>query len=332
MSIAQENSRLVGLDLVSKVAAGLAGRISGDEAIKGCDPTLFLEAVDLEPPLDDTVGACNPNFGMAQPVSRRFTPRLIADPVVVKVWCPEDNGLEWQQFNDLHKELNVLCHPIAFEVAGNATGIWIQMVVDRHDLPSVLTAANAEFPDVRLENVENDGLLPWLASSSLQLELEDYFPHPPYYRNMTVHENIGGSPLAPIYIALSRLPETEFAFYRVISVPAAHHHDWHQRINAFTDLEYRGTNEDFYNPAIPHAYHQVPSMYLPLASERQEQKAHPDRPPEPKPRPEGDVVRQIIEYSRRHYYVRRAESTVPERPDNPIQPKPRVFETFSDTN
>ena len=263
MSIAKDTSRLVGLDMVSEVAARAAKIIVDSEGIRGCDPRLAGEPVDLEPPFAEL---------------GRVKPRRIESPAIMKVWCPRDLKLMWKQYNDLHKELVVLHRPAAFEIIGNAKAMWVQFVVDEQDLLPLTTAVTAEFPKVRLEALKTDALQHWLSRGDLCCELADYYPHPPYYRTMTVHETIGGSPLDPIYVALNGLKQDEFAAYRVILVPTAVDHDWHKRVNGFTDAEHTGTQDSHFNPAIPNYYHQVPSRYLPMISQREEQKAHPDRP------------------------------------------------------
>jgi hypothetical protein len=270
MSIAERTSRLVGLDMVAHVAAATATSMVRVEGLRGCDPRLAKEPVDLEPPFADESAVSSDG--------RRFPPRIIERPVVLKAWCPRDLSLNWKQCNDLHKELAVLSCPIAFEIIGNSAGIWVQMVVDRRDLLPVKTGVEAEFPDVRLEELGADPLAPWLARQGVTTDVEDYFPRPPYYRTMTIHETIGGSPLDTVYVALRELGADEIAVFRVLSVPTRPDHDWHRRINQFTDAEYKGTQDDFFNPSVPNYYHQVPSQYLPMISQREEQKAHPDRP------------------------------------------------------
>lgn len=278
MSIARDTSRRVGLDLVGKIAAQCVAEVEAIEGLKGCDPTLYPQPVDLEPPFANLPAPSGAPPDKRWSLVSRQTPRRISDPVILKAWCPEDNNLDWQQCNDLHKELTVLSHPIAFEIIGNSQGIWLQIVVDRSDLAVIRTTVQAEFPNVRLEEMNQDGLVDWLNKPELFLGVEDFYPEPPYYRTMTVHEIIGGSPLAPVYVALSHLPASDLGFYRILSVPTDPRHDWHQRINQLTDLEYKGSNAEAYNPSIPHAYHQVPSLYLPMISEREEKKSHPDRP------------------------------------------------------
>ena len=263
MSIAKDTSRQVGLDMVSEVAARTARSIVDIEGVKGCDPSLAETPVDLEPPFGD---------------SPLMSPRCIEHPVVMKVWCPRDLKLMWKQYNDLHKELGVLHHPAAFEIVGNSEAMWVQFVVDKEDLLCLSTATEAEFPTVRLEEQKDDAVKGWLARGDRHCELADYYPHPPYYRTMTVHETIGGSPLDPVYVTLKDLRREEFGVYRIIFVPARPEHNWHKRVNGFTDAEYRGTQDSFFNPAIPNYYHQLPSQYLPMISQREEQKAHPDRP------------------------------------------------------
>ena len=263
MSIAKDTSRLVGLDMVSEVAARATTSIVESEGIKGCDPSLAGLPVDLEPPFGESVVV---------------PARRIEHPVILKVWCPRDLKLMWKQYNDLHKELAVLRCPVAFEIIGNAEAMWVQFVVDQQDILPLTTAVTAEFPSVRLEALETDALRHWLSRGDLCCELADYFPHPPYYRTMTIHETIGGSPLDPVYVALNGLKKDEVAAYRVLLIPTVLDHDWHKRVNGFTDAEHTGTQDSHFNPAIPNYYHQVPSRYLPMISEREEQKAHPDRP------------------------------------------------------
>lgn len=263
MSIAKETSRLVGLDIVSSVAARAVTSIVDIEGIKGCDPSLANKPVDLEPPFEE---------------SGLLPARRIKNPVIMKAWCPRDLKLMWKQYNDLHKELAVLQCPVVFEIIGNAKAMWVQFIADEQDVLPLTTAVTAEFASVRLEILETDALQYWLSRGELHCELADFYPHPPYYRTMTIHETIGGSPLDPVYVALNALNEDEVAAYRVILVPTAANHDWHKRINEFTDAEHTGTQDSHFNPAIPNYYHQVPSRYLPMISHREEQKAHPDRP------------------------------------------------------
>lgn len=270
MSIGKRSSSMVGLDMVAHVAAATATSMVAAEGLRGCDPRLARDPVDLEPLFADE--AASPSR------DRRLLPRIIERPVVLKAWCPRDLSLNWKQCNDLHKELAVLSCPIAFEIIGNSAGIWVQLVVDRRDLLPVRTGVEAEFPDVRLEELGGDPLASWLSRQGVTTDIEDYFPRPPYYRTMTIHETIGGSPLDTIYVALRELAEDEVAVYRVLSVPTRPDHDWHRRINQFTDAEYKGTQDDFFNPSVPNYYHQLPSQYLPMISQREEQKAHPDRP------------------------------------------------------
>ena len=277
MSIAEQTSRLVGIDMVSNVATRAARVITQSEGRKGCDPSLAKRPVDLEPTCEELPCDLAPEDAEEASICPDIPPRHIERPVIFKIWCPRDLKLNWKQYNDLHKELSVMDRPLAFEVVGNCNGVWVQVVVDARDVLPLKTAVEAEFPEVRMERMDGDDLSVWLDREDMAIDIEDYFPSPPYCRSLTIYEIIGGSPLDPIYVCLSALPKDELGTYRVLSVPVSRSNDWHARVNSSIDAEYKSTQDDFFNPTVPSYSHQLPSQYLPMISQREENKAHPDQ-------------------------------------------------------
>lgn len=271
MSISGDDCRLVGSDISSSVATGMLRERLAVYRNVGCDPRVCSQPVDLEPAFPHDADS-------PTPMPSAHDARLIQTTSIRRIWCPKEFPLSWPHHNDLYKELTVVNKPVAFEIIGNGNRLWVQYAADVTDAAPLETALQAEFPKAELDPTDQDVLADWLRRDELYLDIEDYFPYSPFFKSMTVHDGIGGSPLAPVYVAESQLSPSEFACYRVLFVPASRDPDWHARITTLADADYRGTQDDYFNPSVPSYHHQLPSQYLPKLSEKEERKAHPDKP------------------------------------------------------
>ena len=247
------------------------------EGMKGCLPAIHPYPVGLEPRYQpyDLKGI----LSKEEPIEDDAIPDCPErSPLITEqVWLSEDDEYGWETFEDMCKQLSFAREPIAFEIVGNAKRVSIQFTLSKTDGPPLLTTLHSLFPSARTKRVKATDRLEALASQDGQLLFLDYWPEPPYWRSLTVHDQFGASPLDPIISAMQSIRGETTAIYQVLFQPVSARQDWKRNIENLTDTEYKANYE---TGLFGHnsAYSQVPSYYLPKVNEKEEAKAHPDKP------------------------------------------------------
>ena len=210
------------------------------EISKGCSSEIFPNSVPLEPPfhsyrLTDFMrnDECIPD---EEPETILDTKER-KETVFLRIWYPMDHKLNWKESESLLREFTVLTDRCAFEIIGNKTKIITQFALDIADAVPVKNAIKARFPKLRIEcHRENHlesyekGLIGNDLRDDYEFDLHDYYPLPPYFRNMTIFQGTDSSPLASIYAAFSEVNEDELACFQVLFLPTDESHNWGQNI------------------------------------------------------------------------------------------------------
>lgn len=245
------------------------------EGQKGCDAHIWQNSVDIEPEFEP--------YELSQFLrnkekkkERKAVREVSWNKKCLRLWIPSNIETKWNLWEDVLKELTVIKNKISFEILGNEERVSIQLILDSEDSVPVKNAIKAKYPKVEFEELQEDPLKAFESiqdNQELSFQFLDYFPMPPYFRNLTSYETMIASPLSSLYPALSSLSSNEIGVYQVIFKPCRKEHNWHRNIMNLVEAEYKASKygslnvEDWYSPATGHE-----------VLHKAEKKAHPEKP------------------------------------------------------
>jgi hypothetical protein len=259
-----------------QMLAAKARRWIEGEADKGCRPDIADYPVPLEPPYHP-IGAIE-DLGR-NGVSGRLV-ELPADSqewIRLRVWVSPEQSCEWNRSELFLKQLVGLRCRAAWEIVGNESGIYLQILCHPRDDPLIQAAFRGEFEQCRATPIPGGGLLAPLPRSSWdRVAFHEFYPPPPYSYLMTRPGELKRSPYTTLLAALSTVPEGAVGVYQVLFAPAAAEHRWHRNIQFLHDVEYAHKLLGGLTPARGYAQ-QAPSGDLRQMAMELESKAHNDK-------------------------------------------------------
>ena len=264
------------------VLAARARVILEQEASLGCTPHLAPCPVELEPPFRDlTVLAAN----RFSPGADRPLQWVGAEPHVpegtarLRIWLPPDAKLDWTRSELFLRQLAAVGHRVVLDIAGNCDALSLSFTAHADDLPSVLTAFRAWYPECELGPLTDCPLDILVSGGSGVLLLRDFYPPPPYSHRFTTPEELKRSPLEGILAALVQIRAPNLGLYQVLFQPVSPAHNWHRNVEFLLDLEYavKLLGGAHLAPSLRHPQ-QSPSGDLHHMARETESKAHNDKP------------------------------------------------------
>lgn len=245
------------------------------EGQKGCDSFIWKDPVDIEPVFE----SYELNDFLRKKVitqERRAIKEVTYKRKYLRLWIPNTLEMDWKVWEEVLKELTVVRNKISFEVFGNIERVSICLALGADDAEPVRNAIKAKFPGIEFEELKANPLKMFKSvhdDAGLAFQFLDFFPTPPYFRNLTSYETMTSSPLSSLYSAFSSLSPPETGLYQVIFQPCRKENNWHRNIMNLVEAEYKASRygslnvEDWFSPALGHeVLHQA------------EKKAHPEKP------------------------------------------------------
>jgi len=255
-------------ELVTGVVNNALNKVILKEGDKGCSPLIWEHPVCLEPPFELF---SLKNFLRHTPndcVSKAYKfERDISNLEVLKIWPDPEDKFSWQLFEDMIKEFSVIPRMISFEICGNSKEIGMFFTAEKQDIAIIKNIVQTKFPEVFLEQKEDI-----LKSYSGNIEIVEFYPPPPYWKNLSSYGSFVSFPLDIIYVVWSQLSEKELGIFQVLFTPASKDSRWHVNVSELIDLEYRIRHESSGAIARPY-FNQTPSTYLPGVAKEEETKA-----------------------------------------------------------
>lgn len=249
--------------------------LTGSEILKGCSAELQPFAVALEPRfcalaqlMDAGVVECSDAVA-----AKESNPR---DWIRLRVWISPDQPFNWHRCESFLKSLTTLSHLLGFEISGNRERIDVFLLCHCQDRPIIEAAFAGQFDCCRLMTGE-PGLLESLATESLPIWFNDYYPLPPYFHRFTSFEELRFSPFETLLSALDGIPSPAVGFYQCLWEPTDQTHNWHRNIETLHDLHYAQRLQSGFTDAQRYPQ-QAPSGDLRSTSQEVQLKAHNDKP------------------------------------------------------
>ena len=263
------------------VQAAQARQILEREASLGCTPNLAPYMVELEPPFRDLMALAANRFAPQGDQSLRWVeaePHGVEQSARLRIWLPPETRLDWTRAELFLRQLSSIRHRVVLDIVGNSVLLYLSRMTHSDDLPILLTAFRAWYPeceigllaDCPLERVSNAGGL---------LLLRDLYPPPPYSHCFTTPQELKRSPLEGILAALAQIPAPNLGLYQVLFQPVSPAHNWHRNVEFLLDLEYAAKLLGGAHLApSPRHPQQSPSGDLHHMAQETESKAHNDKP------------------------------------------------------
>jgi hypothetical protein len=247
------------------------------EGQKGCDPFIWKTHIDMEPVFEPYEIS-----KFLKDEEKKAERKALKEPrwnqKCLRLWMPAGTESNWTLWEEVLKELTVVKKKLSFEILGNEQRVSIQLVVDTKDSVPVMNAIRSKFPGIEFEELRDDPLAVFTnlqsnKEQSLQFLFLDYYPTPPYFRNLTSYETMPLSPLSSFYPSLSSLSPEEMGLYQVLFQPCRKKNNWHRNILNLVEAEYKAGKygslnvDEWFSPAQGHeVLHEA------------EKKAHPEKP------------------------------------------------------
>lgn len=220
------------------VIGGIQGEVQDSFSAEGHRILLQQQPTDLEPVFHhftlNTRGDL-PRFNLQQ----RPDPRKAVRVVYMQLWFPQENKLKWQEV-DFLRELSIVKNPVSFLILGNKITIMHVLGVDPDDVFIAKNVLKSKFPAIECDS----GVSPFLKFSNVlkltsngecRFGLRDFYPHPAYWRSLSLDENNKSSSLLSLYAGLSSLGNDELGIYQVIIKPTAY--PWPKNILSLIETE-----------------------------------------------------------------------------------------------
>jgi len=267
--------------LLAKSYSGLlTGKIQNlinSEAVKGCEPNIYAQPVNLEPPYLQISDIVTSETGYIIDNQSDISEDYKNPLTRLKVWISPECSLNWLRSEHFIKSLSGIKHRAGLEIAGNRELIEIFFLSQPEDVSKLKTAFQIQFAENALSDTNETGISVFENTSWDELALADFYPPPPYSHLFTQPGELKVSPLEAILTALSEIPVNNIGVFQVLFQPVLADHDWHQNINTLLDLEYtiKLLNGMYANQSFPS---QPPSGELHGMAEEVRVKAHNDKP------------------------------------------------------
>jgi Helicase HerA, central domain len=258
-----------------QMLAARAKDILTAEVSKGCTAALSTEPVPLEPPYYPLGRS---DWCEISPQDQELRPHVLLpeDCIRHQVWVGPDHPFDWTRAELFLKQLQVLRHRSALELAGNTSGIVMTISCAEDDEPVLASAFRGQFQHCELSCLDE----PLDVFSRLNWEdvaLFDFHPPPPYSHLLTRPDEIRFTPYESLLTAMAALPPPAYGFHQVLFQPVAPTHNWHRNVELLQDLEYSQKLWTAPQPAQRYAQ-QAPSGDLSQMAWEVETKAHRDKP------------------------------------------------------
>ena len=237
------------------------------EVIKGCNPKILSQPVDLEP-----VHLNYTDWMLTDKNNNSFKPCSIWEPNdLIRLNCliSTEHDLKWFRAERFLKELQNLNHRIGFEITGNQKQIRISFMVHKSDLDLLRVAFNGEYQ--ASEIIESDTRNNYTKDCSFY----DFLPLPPYHHLLTQSPELHTSPYDSFIYALAELPPDQTGFVQILFKPVRN--NWHSNVEMLTDMEY--LSKTLNDVKLPfRIQQQVPSGDIKHMAQDVDTKAHNDKP------------------------------------------------------
>ena len=257
------------------IAISRIQHLIGEEISKGCLPDLHSSPVELEP----AYRCLHTDLAnhAATPSTPLLTKTATPPPSRYQVWISPKQSFNWNRAELFIKQLTSTSHPIGFEISGNQSGVEISVLIHSDDVPIVQTGFSGIFENSLLTPAPETELASHLSTDSSTLELQAFFPPPPYFHLLTSFEELKSSPQESLLSALHQLPENRVGFYQCLFQPASPKNTWHQNVELLHDLEYESKLQSSHGPQYRYPQ-QLPSGNLQGIAMEVDRKAHSDKP------------------------------------------------------
>jgi hypothetical protein len=219
--------------------AGYLRRILENEMVKGCRPDISLDPVELEPPYRW--------FNSAQELldTRQQPPFVKAtclpdesDLTRFTVWVNSAHIFDWFQAERFLRELQTLCHRVAFNICGNQDALEMSFLCHKEDEVVLKAVFCAVFPDCELAPAASNSLTALSSETWGSLVFKDFYTPPPYSELLTRSNQLSIPPLRDFASVLRFVAPPSVAVYQVVLQPVDPAHDWHRNVGLLIDMLY----------------------------------------------------------------------------------------------
>lgn len=211
------------------------------ESLKGCDPTIYVMSVEIEPPfqpyeLKTFLKPGSNNVWLTPNEAKTHT-----ENVFHRLWFSTQDKFEWKSFNTLLKELSILKGNASFLLIGNGKRITCQLGVSKDEEMPLRHTISSRFPNVQIDlNQQNHFFQALeqhkiLSNKAYIFDFRDFYPLPPYWNSLSEHKG-DASPLLPVYSSLNDLEEYEIGFYQIVFKSASNR--WRENIINLIESEH----------------------------------------------------------------------------------------------
>ncbi len=251
--------------------------IMREEIRKGCSPDLSRSPVALEPcfmPLWKIENRLDVDDGAARTINQPAPPEEL---LRYQVWISPEYAFDWIHSERFLKQLQLLHYRFGFEVIGNRDGVSIGFLLNRKDLPIIMSAFRGEFELCELTLMEQS-LMDGIKNAGWRdILMRDYFPPPPYSHLLTRPQELHLSPLIPLMASLSGIEAPGIGVYQALMQPVSPSHNWGRNVEILLDMEYMAKLQN--STGISQRYtQQSPSGDLRQSAYELESKSHNDKP------------------------------------------------------
>ncbi|MFC2085203.1 type IV secretory system conjugative DNA transfer family protein [Bacteroidota bacterium] len=249
------------------VITAAANEFLQKEASKGCTPHLSKNPLQLEPryqPAENWKTAREDGLTSSIAILATFN-----NNIKLQSWMSKEHVLHWFRAERFVKLLSSTKNRIGFQIIGNMENISIEFTVHPTDSDNLRVAFNGEYPDCEITYSDSD----WRFDGNIYFQ--DFYPLPPYHHLLTRSHELNTSPYESFIYALAKLPEDSQGFVQVLFEPAKH--NWHQNVEALTDIEF--LSKTIADPRSAYRIkQQLPSGDIRNMAHEVETKAHNDKP------------------------------------------------------
>ena len=215
-----------------------ARAIVREEVSKGCRPEIADQPVALEPVYRAIRGREHATNGDSPAHWVPEDPPRRDELVRLQIWISPQQRCDWHRSELFLKQLSCVRRRMALEVIGNRERIALQILCARAEIPVVSSAFLSQFEQCELTVVRDDLLRAVSMAAWGHAVFRDFYPSPPYSHLLTNPDELKRSPYAALMTVLTGFPTSALGFYQVLFVPAEPDHNWHQNVEALTDLEF----------------------------------------------------------------------------------------------
>lgn len=204
------------------------------ESRKWVDPTVYKEAVELEPPFEEfdptlPYGTFSSKIKTALPLGTCGEKRFVELTPVLTDKCAYD------KCEDVIKTQSGFPYYMIFSVVGNSKDITIYSGVDnRYGLAGFKATWQSVFPGMKIKEIDKDPLAIIADVEDRLLHFADIHASPPYFRCMTGPKEIVSNPVVKFMTLIANLSENETGFLDVMYIPVKN--NWYSNINSMIQV------------------------------------------------------------------------------------------------